>query len=183
MRHGIRTIEYEAFLSASRRLLSPFRAPVMVKLRSQCCAHPDVVLSACQNKPKVIFITRNFVDWGVSCSRKLGFTPEQNAMRIQRALTALGKLRSRADVFLLDYEDTSKPETYILIAHFLGIPIETNNNLVGTLLHDSQAGTALERASASEPELNALRQAHIAIWKSLRSSLPFPADDIALFEP
>src|SRR5262249_46765710 len=96
---------------------------VALKLRSQANLDPSFILSICSDKPRSIFIVRDFISWAVSRWRAFGFSTELNIEHYTQALKALHWLRDKTDLLVINYRDlaSGNPLIYSELARFLGV--------------------------------------------------------------
>ncbi len=141
---------------ATDQLLAPFQEQgkrnCVLKMRSQANYAPGQIIGSFPQKPKTIFLTRNFQPWCESVMRVFGSTMESNLAQYIDSLKALRWLKSNTDCLAIQYEDLqNNPEMVCQrLIGFLGIEPAVHD-LSEVLSHDSQADSELARTNFFEP--------------------------------
>ena len=175
----LRAAMHEAVLNLGRDLAAAFGtgAPVVAKLRAECCRAPWLILE--EGRPKTIFMTRHFEAWARSTGRVFRAGPKRAVAKYLQALRALDWLQHNTQCHLLLYDAllADVGGTCTALGAFLGCDIAPEA-AERALARDSQEGTPLElgarpeRADADEVLAETLK-----LWGSdklvrIRASLP-----------
>jgi hypothetical protein len=157
---------------AGRQLIAPYTAaatpPLVLKFRSQATFAPDEILASFAERPRTLFITRNFEDWCVSRMRAFPDPLEENFQVYVLALQALSWLRQNTECLTLQYErlDENRAETCARIATFLKLPTPSETSLNQVAKSDSQAGTSLSRDTLSRSVDENTKAAIRRLWQT-----------------
>jgi hypothetical protein len=150
--------------------LSNPSAPGVIKLRTECCKAPDVIV-ATQASPATVFLIREFGPWANSTLRASALSPQRLVQRYVEGVRCLGWLKRNTDCHLLSYEDFIADPVGTLdeTAAALGVVIDPAG-ANAALKTDAQAGTSLSQkrlAGRAQPPAAILARA-LDLWMETR---------------
>lgn len=121
--------------------------PLVVKLRSQFCRVPNLLLRKSRER-RTIFMTRRFESWARSVGQLFRVTPAYLVSNYRQSIECYAYLRQHSNCHFLRYEDLiERPHERIThLSEFLGRDI-SRNAVEEAMRLGSQQGTGLERAS------------------------------------
>ncbi len=143
-------------------------APVVAKLRAECCRAPWLILE--EDRPKTIFMTRAFEPWARSTGRVFRAGPRRAVSKYLQSLECYAWLRRYTDCHLVPYESlmADPGRTCDALGGFLGIRISADAAR-RALAKDAQEGTPLEReARPARPGWEETFNGTLALWQSDR---------------
>lgn len=155
-------------------LLALFSAPLeqrgIVKLRSECCAAPNLVIARQGPLPATMFLIRAFETWAASMLRATVLTPQRLVDRYLQGLRCLRWLLDNSNCRLIRYEDLlANPENVLgEAATHLSVTLE-RHRLKTVLNRDAQIGSPLAREKMRGQESRGLAEA-LALWSSAEPS-------------
>lgn len=121
--------------------------PLVVKLRSQFCRVPHLLLRKSRER-RTIFMTRRFESWAKSVGQLFRVTPAYLVANYRQSIECYAYLRQHGDCHFLRYEDLIEQprERMTHLSEFLGRDI-SRAAIEEAMRLGSQKGTGLERAS------------------------------------
>lgn len=134
-------------------LLEPFQPKnAVLKLSSNANFFPQLILSVCRKKPRVIFMLRNFIDWVKSRKKAFNTDIQIDFQDYLRALESFKFIKNNCEYCLVIYEELlSKPNVHIKkISDFLKVREFNQNQIDEIFLKDSQENTNLSRKNLNE---------------------------------
>ena len=168
-----------AALNLGRDLASAFGqgAPVVAKLRAECCRAPWLILET--GRPKTIFMTRRFEAWARSTRRVFRAGPKRAVAKYLQSLRALDWLQRNTQCHLLLYDSllADLGGECAALGAFLGCGIAADA-AARALARDSQEGTPLELGARPEQaDADEVVAETLKLWGSdklvrIRASLP-----------
>ena len=145
--------------------------PALIKLRTQCCKAPSLIVNTEGPRQASLFIIREFKSWAASTLRASALTPKTVVDRYVEGLRCLRWLKRNTDCYVLRSEDLVADPQHALcgISTPLGFSIDAAR-LKKTLRQDAQEGTPLARKRLSERQIEpgALDSA-ARLWATTRS--------------
>jgi hypothetical protein len=150
---------------------------LVVKLRSECCRAPELLVSG--TRPRTIFIVRDFESWARSTIRVFRADPGKAVARYLRALRGYAWLKENSTCHVLHYEAlvSDSEGAAAALAGFLQRSISPAT--FGSAMHaHSQSGTPLEPSQRPEQDdFEKTLSRTLALWdspkiRSLRRDLP-----------
>jgi len=134
-------------------LLEPFNTKnAVLKLSSNANFFPQLILSVCRKKPKVIFMLRNFIDWIKSRKKAFNTDIQIDFQDYLRALESFKFIKNNCEYCLITYEElVSHPKISIQkLADFLMVQEFNRERIDKIFLEDSQENTNLSRKNLNE---------------------------------
>ena len=145
-------------------------SPILIKLRTECCKAPALIVGTGGSTPATLFMIRSFKPWLLSTLRVSRRPPRTIVDRYIEGLKCFAWLRRNTECTLVSYEDlTADPvATLQIVASALGARLDPAR-VTAAMKSDAQSGTALARAKLveREPSADALRRA-LEIWMEAR---------------
>lgn len=149
-------------------LLSPFSdKKVFLKLSSNCNHLPELVLSSCRQKPKVIFLIRNFFSWTNSRKKTFETNIESDLYDYTKSLETLLFLKKNFNLLLIKYEDICNNSSIVIknLESFFKIKITNQEKLKNVLINDSQEGSLISKNFIRNKNINDRDMAETkALW-------------------
>jgi hypothetical protein len=144
--------------------------PTLIKLRTECCKAPALIVGTAKSAPATLFMIRSFKPWLVSTLRVSKHPPRTIVERYIEGLRCFAWLRRNTECTLVGYEDLTADPVAALqnVASALGAPLDSAR-VRAALKSDAQSGTALAQARLVERELPAeLVDRTLELWMEAR---------------
>jgi hypothetical protein len=151
---------------------------LVVKLRSECCRAPELLVSGARRR--TIFIVRDFESWARSTIRVFRADPGRAVARYLRALRGYAWLKENTACHVLHYEALVSDSEGAAAALSGFLQRNVSPETFGSAMHaHSQSGTPLD--PSQRPQQDNFEQTFsrtLALWESpriraLRRDLPF----------
>jgi hypothetical protein len=134
-------------------LLEPFdQKYAVLKLSSNANFFPQLILSVCRKKPRVIFMLRNFIDWVKSRKKAFNTDIQVDFQDYLRALESFKFIKNNCEYCLVTYEElVSKPDICIQkLSDFFMVKEFDQQQIDKIFREDSQENTNLSRKNLNE---------------------------------
>jgi hypothetical protein len=141
----------------------------LVKLRTECCKAPGLIVGASEARPQSIFMIRAFKSWAASFLRVSTRKPQSIVTTYIEGLRCLQWQRRETDCLLVKYEDLTADPPRELARILAALGMQGSVSLPENVRRkDSQADTPLSR-KATEREVPAgVLQQTLDLWSEAR---------------
>lgn len=138
-------------------LLMPFNYQrAFLKLSSNCNYFPSLVLSCCREKPKVIFLIRNFISWTNSRKKTFETNLQSDYSDYIKALETFLYLKENCNALLIKYEDICSNVESVKneLCNFFSIEIKDQELLDLVLTQDAQKDSKISMENIKKKNIS-----------------------------